>query len=99
MGVVTWFEMKIFALNNLEPMDDLTFRKLLTNIPDENQERIKKCGKYDDAKRVLLADILIRSVVASELKVSSKVIEFNSNKYGKPFIKGNSRLYFNVSHS
>lgn len=99
MGVVKWFEMKIFALNNLEPMDDLTFRKLLTNISDEKRERIKKFAKLDDAKMVLLADVLIRSVIASELKVSSKTIEFNSNKYGKPFLKGNSRLHFNVSHS
>lgn len=81
------FEMKIFALNNLEPMDDLTFRKLLTNIPDEKQEIIKKFTTSDDAKRVLLADILIRSVVASELKVSSKIIEFNSNKYGKLLLR------------
>jgi 4'-phosphopantetheinyl transferase len=65
----------------------------------QKQERIKKFAKSDDAKRVLLGDILIRSVVASELKVSSKIIEFNSNKYDKLFIKGNSRLYFNVSHS
>lgn len=48
---------------------------------------------------VLLADVLIRTVIASELKVSSKTIEFNSNKYGKPFLKGNSRLHFNFSHS
>lgn len=91
--------MKIFALNNHEPMDGLTFRKLLTNTPDEKQERIKKFAKHDDAKRVLLADILIKSVIASELKVSSKSIEFNANKYGKPFLKGNYKLYFNVSHS
>lgn len=91
--------MKIFALNNLEQMDDLTFRKLLTNIPDERQESIKKFAKSDDAKRVLLADVLIISVIASELKVRRKTIEFTSNKYGKPFLKGNSRLHFNVSHS
>jgi 4'-phosphopantetheinyl transferase len=66
--------MKIFALNNLEPMDDLTFRQLLANISDEKQERIKKFAKLDDAKRVLLADILLRSIVASELKVSSTTI-------------------------
>jgi 4'-phosphopantetheinyl transferase len=91
--------MKIFALNDLETMDDLTFLKLLTNIPDENQKRIKKFAKPDDAKKVLLADILVRYVVASEMKISSKTIEFNHNRYGKPFLKGNYRLYFNVSHS
>ena len=76
----------------------LTFRKLLTNIPDENQESIKKFAKLDDSIQVLLADILVRYVVAGELKVSSKTIEFNHNRYGKPFLKGNYRLYFNVSH-
>ena len=91
--------MKIFALNNLEPMDNLTFRKLLTNVPDEKQERIKKFARHDDAKRVLLADILVRSVVASELKVSTKMIEFNANKFGKPRLKRNRGFHFNVSHS
>jgi len=91
--------MKIFALNNMEPLDGLTFRKLLKHIPQEKQERIKKFAKYDDAKMVLLADVLARSVIARELKVSSKNIEINVNKYGKPFLKGNYRLYFNVSHS
>ncbi len=70
----------------------LTFRKLLTNIPDEKQERIKKFTKPDDAKRVLLADILVRSVVARELEVSSTTIKFTANNYGKPFLKGNYRL-------
>lgn len=91
--------MKIFALNNLEPIDGLTFRKLLTNVPDEKQVRIKKFSKPDDAKRVLLADILVRSVIASELKVSSKTIKFNANKYGKPLLKGHYKISFNVSHS
>jgi 4'-phosphopantetheinyl transferase len=91
--------MKIFALNNLEPMDDLTFRKLLTILSNEKQERVKKYARPDDAKRVLLADILVRSVIASELKVSNQAIEFNANKYGKPLLKRNCSLHFNVSHS
>jgi 4'-phosphopantetheinyl transferase len=47
----------------------------------------------------LLADILVRSVIASELKISNKTIEFNANKYGKPLLKENFSLHFNVSHS
>jgi 4'-phosphopantetheinyl transferase len=88
--------MKIFALNDLESMDDLIFKKLLTNVSNEKQVRIKKFARPDDAKRTLLADILARSVVASELKVSNKTIEFNANKYGKPLLKGNFGLHFNV---
>lgn len=91
--------MKIFALNDLESMDNLIFKKLLTNISNEKQARIKKFTRPDDAKRTLLADILVRSAVASELKVSNKTIEFNANKYGKPLLKGKFGLHFNVSHS
>ena len=91
--------MKIFALNNLEPLDELTFRKLLTDLPIEKQERVKRLSKPDDAKRTLLADILVRYVIASELKVNSKAIEFEANKYGKPLLKRNYGLHFNVSHS
>ncbi len=91
--------MKIFALNSLESIDELTFRKLLTDLPNEKQERVKKLAKPDDAKRALLADVLVRSVIANELKVSNKAIEFKENKYGKPFLKRNCDLYFNASHS
>jgi 4'-phosphopantetheinyl transferase len=94
-----WFEVKIFALNKLELMGDLTFRKLLANVSNEKQERIKKLVKTDDVQRVLLADILVRSVLANELKVSSKTIEFKTNKYGKPQLLENCFLHFNVSHS
>jgi 4'-phosphopantetheinyl transferase len=90
---------KIFAINNLEPIDELTLRKLLTYLPNDKQERVKKLAKPGDAKRVLLADILVRSAVANELKVSNKAIEFNANKYGKPVLKRDCDLHFNVSHS
>jgi 4'-phosphopantetheinyl transferase len=99
MMTIGRLEMKIFALSNLEAMNDLTFKKLLTNVSSERQEKIKKFTRPDDAKRALLAEILIRSIIASKLKVSNKTIEFGTNKYGKPFLKGNFDLHFNVSHS
>ena len=71
----------------------------MINISNEKQERIKKYARPDDAKKVLLADILVRSVIASELKVNSKTIEFKANKYGKPILKKDCGLHFNVSHS
>jgi 4'-phosphopantetheinyl transferase len=80
-------------------VDDLTFMKLLTNVDNEKCEKIKKFARPDDAKRVLLADILVRAVIASYLRVSKKTIEFNVNEYGKPFLKGNCGLHFNLSHS
>lgn len=92
-------KIKIFAINDLKQVDDLTFMKLLTNVDNEKYEKIKKFARPDDAKRVLLADILVRAVIASYLRVSNKTIEFNVNKYGKPFLKGNCGLHFNVSHS
>lgn len=71
----------------------------MINISNEKQERVEKFARPDDAKRVLLADILVRSVIASELKVNSKTIEFKANKYGKPILKRDCGLHFNVSHS
>ncbi len=91
--------MKIFALNNLEPMDDLIFGMLLEIISSEKQERIRKFAKSGDIKRVLMADVLVRYVIAEELKISNEKIEFGVNKYGKPFLKGNRNFHFNVSHS
>lgn len=91
--------MKIFALKSLEPVDDLTFRNLLASVSSEKQERIKQLSKLEDAKRALLADILVRSIIANELKISRSRIEFEYNRYGKPYLKKNSFLHFNISHS
>jgi phosphopantetheinyl transferase len=46
-----------------------------------------------------MADILVKSVIASELKVNSKTIEFNANKYGKLILKRDCGLHFNVLYS
>ena len=91
--------MQIFALNSLEPISDFTFRKLLSKTSREKQERIKKLAKPDDVKRVLFADILLRSVLKNELQISNEKIEYENNEYGKPFLKGDYGLYFNLSHA
>lgn len=91
--------MKIFALNSLEPISDFIFRKLLSETSREKQERIKKLAKPDDVKRVLFADILLRSVLKYELRISNEKIEYENNEYGKPFLKGDYGLYFNLSHA
>jgi 4'-phosphopantetheinyl transferase len=71
----------------------LTFRKLLTDIPNEKRERIKKFVKPDDTIRILLIDILVRSGVVNELEVNNKTIKFTANKYGKPFLREITYLF------
>lgn len=91
--------MKIFALNSLEQIDDVTYRKLLISLPTEQQDRIKKFSRLAETKRALLTDILVRSIIVNELKISNKEIEFNINKYGKPLLERNCDFHFNISHS
>ncbi|MDP4147133.1 MAG: hypothetical protein Q8936_22100 [Bacillota bacterium] len=46
-----------------------------------------------------MAEVLVRAIICSQLKIDNKLIEFTTNEYGKPLLKGNKNVHFNLSHS
>lgn len=48
---------------------------------------------------MLIGEILSRRMIAEELGISIGCIEFEKNKYGKPYLKYFLKLDFNISHS
>ena len=65
--------------------------------PDEQQ----KAGNYrfcNDRNRFVASRSMLRKILGGYLKCNSGQILFSYNRYGKPFLKGNT-LRFNVSHS
>ncbi|HOQ01757.1 MAG TPA: 4'-phosphopantetheinyl transferase superfamily protein [Acetivibrio clariflavus] len=90
--------MKIYAVK-IKPVDELLFNKLILCISYDEQERIKKFKRYDDALRGLASKILLRYVVASSLEKQNSNIRFAKNEYGKPYLEGVKDFHFNLSHS
>jgi 4'-phosphopantetheinyl transferase len=75
------------------------FDALLSLVSPEKQGRIKRYRLYRDAQNALLCDVLARSEICRITGIGNNQIEFSSSAYGKPFLAGNPRIHFNVSHS
>lgn len=90
--------LKIYAVK-VQPIEKQLFEQLFLYISNDEQERIKRFKKYEDALRGLTSKILLRFIVASLLGKQNNSICFGKNEYGKPFLIGVKDFHFNLSHS
>ncbi|MCX2825163.1 4'-phosphopantetheinyl transferase superfamily protein [Bacillus pseudomycoides] len=60
---------------------------------------MKRLINLDDANRVLIGDLLVRSLICQKYKINNDEINFIYNEYGKPFAESFSDFHFNISHS
>lgn len=89
----------VHAVNVNHRLGESTFEHLMLYIKPERQARIRTFHRLEDAQRILIADILLRIVICSELGIKNKDIVFDKNEYGKPFLENNHSFYFNISHA
>lgn len=88
---------EIYAITLSEYIDSSLFSKILSIIPPEKREQIKRFAKSEDAIRGALSEILIRYLVKKKLDQTNIVLE--KNFFGKPFFKNEKNFHFNISHS
>ena len=89
----------IYAVRINNEIQKQTFEKTLSLLPQDKQDRIRKFRKFEDARRALVAHILIRSIIIKKLGMDNNSICFDNGKNGKPFLKGVENFHFNLSHS
>ncbi|MGE7888617.1 4'-phosphopantetheinyl transferase family protein [Bacillus cereus] len=90
---------EIYAIKVPEFITESKFRRLLHYVSSKKKEQINRFIRHKDAYRTLLADILIRIVIRNKFKMKIHEIKFDSNKYGKPYLKSPNKFSFNLSHS
>ncbi len=90
---------ELFAININQQQSTEEINILKNYISHEKQARIKRFYHYDDLKRSLLAEILVRWQICKKLGISNREIAFETNQYGKPYLKDIKDYHFNVSHS
>lgn len=73
--------------------------KLCLFIDPERKSKIKRFINKKDKIRALVAEILIKTIMAETLGIKSKKIIFNKNEFGKPYLKNYEKFNFNISHS
>lgn len=52
-----------------------------------------------DRKRAVYGEALARYMIAGKTGLSMKEFIFDKNRYGKPYLRGQHRIFFNLSHS
>lgn len=90
--------MQITAIR-LPELSDSVFHLLVGQVSDRARVKIHRYKHQDDAKRSLIADILVRTLLCSRLNVNNRELIFGSNEFGKPHLTGAHSLHYNLSHS
>ncbi|QUG94795.1 MULTISPECIES: 4'-phosphopantetheinyl transferase family protein [Bacillus cereus group] len=90
---------QIYSVYLDKDIKDCQFDNLLALLSLEKQDKIKQYAFRMDALRSLVADLLSRYLIGIALQIKNEQIQFEVNKYGKPFVKEAPELHFNVSHS
>ncbi|MCF8403415.1 MAG: 4'-phosphopantetheinyl transferase superfamily protein [Bacteroidales bacterium] len=83
--------------------DDDPFQRsreqLFDLLPASNMSGILKYKNESSLRRTLLGEVLSRKLLGIKLNFSCKEIDVNKSGKGKPFIKNNNSIFFNISHS
>lgn len=91
--------LELYALKITEDVSQYEYEKLLKLVSTQKRERIKRYRFFDDAKRSLYADLLIRYLICEQLKVKNSRLKFEQNNYGKPLLVEPCGIHFNISHA
>ena len=88
-----------YAFNIQEIEIDDMFHELETLISEERYKKMQRYHFEIDKIRSLFAEILLRYGLKKNFSIEGAQIQFETNEYGKPHLKENSHIHFNVSHS
>lgn len=84
---------------NIKELTDYEYRNFLKFVSNEKQLRLSQYKCMDDAKRSLLAELLVRTELVQQLQCTNNDLRFSKNNYGKPVCLNQNADSFNVAHS
>lgn len=90
---------KILCYHYDEPLDFDLHERLFSLVDDRKREMLEKYRLLDDSHRSLIADVLLRSLIAEKLKCSLDSVLFRYGGNGKPLLAEGCGIYVNASHS
>lgn len=91
--------MEIYAVNSNYRIDSHYFKTLISFLSYEEQDKINRNLKWEDAQRSLIGKILIRSLISFRYSLENEDIYFLVNEFGKPYFNSFKDFHFNISHS
>lgn len=91
--------MKIYALKFDRQLPQELFSLLLSSVGKDKRARILRFRDWRDAYRVLYGDLLVRHIIKEKTGKSNKDITLAVDTHSKPYLKTDTDLFFNISHS
>lgn len=73
--------------------------QLSSYLPESSRNRTMRFVRSEDKQRALMGELMVRSFLSNRLNLSNRKIKFKKNRFGKPYLKSSTRVYFNISHS
>ncbi len=90
---------KIYIFNIRQRIDEKKKMLLLANISPETRKRIERFRLEDDKLRCLYGESIVRMKSSKLLGIPQNEIEISRTYYGKPYIRNEQALSYNLSHS
>ncbi|MEK4099969.1 hypothetical protein [Bacillus sp. FSL E2-0195] len=83
----------VYAIKKPRVIDENRYNILIKIVSADKRRKIESYVNKEDSYRSLLGDVLIRSIICKKYKVLNQNIEYEYNKYGKPYWKGKSDFF------
>ena len=72
---------------------------LISLLSSDERVRLARLRQRDDQRRFWVGRGLLRLLLGAHLNLPPARIEFGFGPFGKPFVRGQNPIHFNVSHS
>ncbi len=79
-----------------------SYREITENLSEEEIEKARGFLRHLDRCRYIFSHLLLRKILAAYITCEPQKLNFNTTKYGKPFLavtSGSAELSFSLSHS
>ncbi|MBR5248897.1 MAG: 4'-phosphopantetheinyl transferase superfamily protein [Lachnospiraceae bacterium] len=83
---------------NVSEIDEAGYEKLYAKVSDERKQRAERYRSPEDARRCVLAEVLLRFSLKEACGYSEQIVT-QYHEHGKPFIKNPENFAYNISHS
>jgi 4'-phosphopantetheinyl transferase len=89
----------LFIITIPSDLDDPAFFKLMSLLPQERVDRIRKFHFRRNALQSLCGELISRIKLAEYLGIDMSQVDIQRDEYGKPHCVNSQNLFFNVAHS
>lgn len=80
-------------------MSDAAYRKLERRMELKTQHKLRRLQRREDRERSLAATVLVRTLLHDRYRMRLAEQTFETDEFGKPYLKGADVVHFNTSHS